>query len=44
LDINKEKYVETVIPKINERVKILRGQHKGKLGIIKARNKKKNNV
>lgn len=39
-----EKQLETVMPKVGERVLILKGDHKGVIGVLKDRNKKENSV
>lgn len=39
-----EKQLETVMPKIGERVLILKGDHRGVIGVLKERNKKENSV
>lgn len=40
----REKQLETVMPKIGEKVLILRGPHRGVVGILKERNKKENSL
>lgn len=40
----REKHMETVMPKIGQTVKILKGEHKGKNGILHSRKKKENVV
>lgn len=39
-----EKQLETVMPKLGEKVLILKGDHKGVIGVLKERNKKDNSV
>lgn len=39
-----ERQLETVMPKVGEKVLILKGQHRGIIGVLKERNKKENSV